>query len=310
MARPRVSRHFGMMPRLGSSRKLIATAPLLPLLVACSIGRPSERSISQIIETSSKFRTPHVVYVPKQLVLIPRVVGTADGASVSGMMNAAYRSPSLDPAAIAHIDGTVALMRAAGFVSVFDASNAVTISQAALQNALIEENGQMSIYAGDRPRTFDLYGHVITVQRRDLPADVAKFWRDDEDGPPDDDYYHGFTGIRATPGWRVEVARRALVRIDEILDETSINDPVAKGELLVKFTYRWEPTESGEVFVPGTDANKALPDYFRYLSSLGGGAMREREVHAHLVLKKTDKGWKIARMAAGWMDFGGPDASL
>lgn len=262
-----------------------------------------------MIEASSKFRAPALAYVPKQIVLMPAVVATPQGERASGMMYAAYRKPSLEAEDFAHIDGTVAILQRAGLLSVVDASNAMTFTRPPDRNALLESDGHMSVYAGDGVKSYDMYGHVITVQKK-VSGDAASDWHDDEDGPDDDNYYKGFTGIRTTPGWRVEIARREFVRVDEILDETSINDPVAHDELLVKFTYRWTPTASGEGFVPGTEANAALPVYIRQSSALGGGALREQEVHAHLVLKKTDKGWKPARLAAGWKDFGGPNARL
>jgi len=275
--------------------------------VACG-GAPSARKIQEMITSSPKFQAPLVAYIPRRITLIPQAVGLPNGGETVSGYNPYFRTLEVGQNNVAKISAPLAVLWAAGAVDVADAATVrtMTTNPAAPAQEAVDEDGRLyTLRRAQSATTFDAYGHVLTVRRRD---EASADWKEDTKGPPTPPnvWYREST----TPGWVVTVARRRFVRIDTILDQSSINEQVAPGELLVQFTYTWDPTPAGEPFVPGTDSYDELPESLRYVSTFEGGPLRSREQRAHLVLRPDGMGWRVARMGRDWRDAGGVNGPM
>ena len=255
-----------------------------------------------MIISSPRFKAPLVAYIPRQIRLMPRTVDLPNGGESVNGYNPYFRTLQVDNDNVAKISAPVAVLWAAGAVDVADAATVRTLTTkpaTPAQEAVDEDGRSYVVERAHSASTLDAYGHVLTVRRRGEPS---ADWVEDDKGPPTppNQWYREST----TPGWVVTVAHRRFVRIDTILDQSSINERVAPGELLVQFTYTWDPTPAGEAFVPGTDAYDELPESLRYISTFEGGPLRSREQRAHLVLRPDGLGWKVMRIGRDWRDAG------
>jgi hypothetical protein len=299
-----------MLPKLSCRGFSLVALPLLALTAACG-GRPSKKAIKEMIASSSKFQAPLTVYVPQRITLIPQVVALPNGGESVSSYNPDSRSLRMDANNVGRLSAPLAVLWAAGVVDVSDAASVRTLTTKPATPAVetVDEDGTSRVVErAHSASTFDAYGHVLTVTRREDAAANGPEWKKDDEGPanPPNAWYRQAT----TPGWVLTVAHRRFVRIDTILDETSINEHVDPGELLVQFTYAWDPTQPGEAFVPGTDAYDELPESVKYIEPFSGGPLRSREQAAHLVLRRSGMGWAIARIGRDWRDAGGVNGPM
>ena len=288
-------------------RVFIAVCTGALLTSACG-GPPSKQTIQKMITSSPKFQAPLLAYIPSRITLIPRAVGLPNGGETVAGYNPYFRTLDVDQNNVAKISPSLAVLWAAGVVDVADAATVRTMTTAPATPAkeAVDEDGRSYVVEREKSAsTFDAVGHILTVRRL---GEASADWVKDDKGPPTppNQWYREST----TPGWVVTVARRRFVRIDTILDQNSINEHVDPGELLVQFTYTWDPTPAGEPFVPGTDAYDELPESLRYISVFDGGPLRSREQAAHLVLRPDGLGWKVARMGRDWRDAGGVNGPM
>ena len=289
-----------------SERVTIACA-MLALVTACG-GRPTNEKIGDMIVSSPRFQAPLTAYVPRRIRLVPQAVSLPNGGETVDAYNPYFRTLKVDAYSVAHLSAPAAVLWAAGVVDVADAASVRTLTTKPATPATesVDEEGRSYVVEpAHDAHTFDAYSHVLTVRRRD---NGNTDWVEDKVGPqnPPNRWYREST----TPGWVVTLAHRRFVRIDTILDNTSVNEEVAPDELLVQFTYAWDPTPTGQAFVPGSDAYEDLPESVKYYDPLEGGPLRFREQHAHLVLKRTTFGWEVARIGRDWRDAGGVNGPM
>lgn len=66
--------------------------------------------------------------------------------------------------------------------------------------------------------------------------------------------------IRKTPGWRVTLGRREIVKVTEILDSSSPNaDRLSPGYVQASIVFKWIPTDIGKLFDQGSFGFDDLP---------------------------------------------------
>lgn len=98
------------------------------------------------------------------------------------------------------------------------------------------------------------YIHILTV----TPANSVSpelFVESDEPGT-DQSWSH----VRRTPGWRVTLGRRELVKVGQVIDSSSpIAEKLSPGYVLANFDFHWIPTEIGKLFDQGSLAFDDLP---------------------------------------------------
>ena len=151
-------------------------------------------------------------FVEPKTVVIPRRVEATTDASVGG--------GTLDDRQIAKIDPVLAIMHANKLVVIQD------------------------VYGPDGGEGG--YMHILTIS----PAGTASPDLFTETNEPGTD--PAWNAARKTPGWRVTLGRRELVRVGRVIDSSSpVAERLSPGYVLAEFEFRWIPTEVGSLFDQG-----------------------------------------------------------
>jgi hypothetical protein len=91
------------------------------------------------------------------------------------------------------------------------------------------------------------YVHIISV----APASTASPELFVETNEPGQD--PAWNAARKTPGWRVTLGRRELVKVGQIIDSSSpVADKLSPGYVLAQLQFRWIPSEIGKLFDQGS----------------------------------------------------------
>lgn len=114
----------------------------------------------------------------------------------------------------------------------------------------LEQRGAVRLtdYPRVAPGTVEEYDHFIYVAPTAEALATGDFI-DDEDPPT----VAPFLRISKTPGWRVALARREVVRTTKIVDHSEATETVPFGSAHVHFEFRWRPTSTGDTFDQGRD---------------------------------------------------------
>lgn len=193
-------------------------------------------------------------FVEPKMVVIPRRIEARTPPTFGG--------GALDDRQLATIDPVVGILHANKMVNVQD------------------------VYGPD-PGTGG-YSHIITV----TPASDAApdlFTETDEPGT-DPTWQH----IRKTPGWRVTLGRRELVRVWQVNDASSPNEKLSPGYVIARFDFHWIPTDIGKLFDQGDISFDDLPRDLQ-VASVNAGDLDTRKTYAGQAwLTRDNTGeWKV-----------------
>jgi hypothetical protein len=272
-----------------------------------------------VIESAPVFKTPKVVYVPRQ-VAIP--------ANGLGNSMAARQGEALTLIEIASVDPVVAVLRARDWVTIEDFVSAVPGSEvepapplpdtAAASDSTKEPNDSTraakdslkasrdsvkrkppAVQRLDQPHTSpppmpplaQQWQHTIRVtpasplQSGDLAAD------DGEDTPEPRITYSGLPVAR-TPGWTLAIGGREIVRILDVRSYSPTRGEPA-GEVQVDFVWRWHPTKVGDPFDTESAEFQSLPREVQQAALTGAITMDGTMRWSRATLARDGKAWKV-----------------
>jgi hypothetical protein len=128
------------------------------------------------------------------------------------------------------------------------------------------------------------YLHILTIwPAADQPADLFIETDQPYGGPM------GWASIRKTPGWHLNVGRREVVTVWQILDPNSPNaERLAPGYVQVEFGFRWIPTEIGKLFDQGAIGFDDLPNDLQRAAAQAA-ALNSRETYGGRAWMTRDK---------------------
>lgn len=169
-------------------------------------------------------------FIEPKTILVPRRIEAPTAAEIGG--------GALDDSQLAKIDAVVAILHANRLVDVQD------------------------VYG---PNGDGGYLHIITVQPS--PGASAALFAETEETTSDPLW----SRVRRTAGWRVTLAERKITGISDILDSNSpAADRLSPGYVLVRFEFRWMPTEVGKLFDQGAPEFDDLSRELRYATVYAG----------------------------------------
>jgi hypothetical protein len=189
-----------------------------------------------------------------KMVTIPRRIDAQTPAEIGG--------GALDDQQLAKIDPVVAILHANKLVDVQD------------------------IY-GPEPGTGG-YSHIISI----APASGSApdlFVETDEPGTDPT-----WQKIRKTPGWRVTLGRRELIRVWQVNDATSPNERLSPGYVLARFDFHWIPTDIGKLFDQAALSFDDMPPNLQHASLQAGGLDSHASYAGQAVLTRDKNGgWRV-----------------
>ena len=193
-------------------------------------------------------------FVEPKMVVIPRRIEARTPPTFGG--------GALDDRQLATIDPVVGILHANKMVNVQD------------------------VYGPD-PGTGG-YTHIISV----TPAgDASPELFTETDEPGSDPTWQR---VQKTPGWRVTLGRRELVRVWQVNDASSPNEKLAPGYVIARFDFRWIPTDVGKLFDQGDIGFDELPRDLQ-VASVNAGDLDTRKTYAGQAWLTRDKNgdWKV-----------------
>ena len=238
-------------------RRLLARSLLAPLLLLplLSCGYPVP-SPKAVAAALAKSST----FMEPKTVVIPRRVEAHTRPEAGGGV--------LDDRQIAKIDPVLAIMHANKLVDIQD------------------------VYGPDGGAGG--YFHILTV----APASSAspELFIETTEGPNDGKWGDPrWNGAKKTPGWRVTLGRRELIRVGRVIDSSSpVADKLSPGYVLAEFDFHWIPTEVGGLFDQGALGFDELPPDLQH-ATIDAGDLDTRATYAARAYMTRDKEgeWKV-----------------
>lgn len=92
------------------------------------------------------------------------------------------------------------------------------------------------------------YVHILTV----MPSSSASpdLFTETDEAPSGPNW--SWASVKKTPGWRVTLGRREVMKVWQVLDSSSPDaEKLAPGYVLARFDFHWIPTEIGNLFDQG-----------------------------------------------------------
>ena len=90
------------------------------------------------------------------------------------------------------------------------------------------------------------YFHILTVTPASGVSPELFVESEEPGGDP------SWSRVKKTPGWRVTLGRRELIKVWQVIDSSSpMADKLSPGYVLASFDFRWIPTEIGKLFDQG-----------------------------------------------------------
>jgi hypothetical protein len=179
-------------------------------------------------------------FVEPKTVLIPRRIEARTDATFGG--------GALDDGQLIKVDPVLAILHANRVVQIQD------------------------VYAPDGGRGG--YYHILTVSPG---SDVSPDLFVESDEPPSGPTW---SQIKKTPGWRVTLGRREIIKVWQVIDSSSpMADKLSPGYVLASFDFHWIPTEIGKLFDQGTLAFDELPRELQ-LATISAGDLDSRASYA------------------------------
>jgi hypothetical protein len=305
---------------------------LLALVLASACGGPriSKQKATAILEASTAFKSPKVVYIPRVLAI------PADGIVSS---TATREGEALNIIQIASVDPVVAVLRARDRVGIEDFVSAVPGSNLLAPPPKPKED-TTAADSTDSPNDSTQSAKDSTKSRRDTtkaPGDsvkhhvakptprlddprtspppeppLAQAWvhtlrvtprpellsdelapDDGDDNPESPRVTYNTRPVGRTPGWTLAVGTREMIRILEIGSYTPARgDP--PGEARVDFLWRWRPTKPGAPFDTESAEYQSLPGEVQQTAIVGGVTLdtsNPRSSRAYLA--RDGAGWKV-----------------
>lgn len=303
----------------------------LALVVATACGGPRipKQKATAIIEASTAYKSPKLVYVPR-VVAIP-----ADGIASS---TATREGEALTIIQIASVDPVVAVLRARDrvgiedFVSALPGSNLLappkpkvdsTVTDSAkspndstrLANDSTRPRGDTTKVRDDStrhhiakppPRLNDpttspppepplaqAWVHTLRVTPRPTLETDELSPDDGDDNPESPRVSYNTRAVGRTPGWALAIGSREMIRILEIGAYTPTRgDP--PGELRVDFLWHWRPTKPGAPFDAESAEYQSLPGEVQQAAIVGGVTLDTSTPHwSRAYLARDGTGWKV-----------------
>jgi len=303
---------------LSEAKDLLFSAFLLGV-AACGGPRISKQNATAIVEASTAFKSPKLVYLPR-VMAIP-----ADGILSS---TATREGEALNITQIASVDPVVAVLRARDRVTIEDFVSAVpgsdllpakpradttsTDSTKAANDSVRLTTDSTKRRDSTKARDDSAKHHVaVPPPRLDGPRSspppappLAQAWvhtlrvtprpqlesdelapDDGDDNPENPRVAYSTRPIGRTPGWTLAVGSREMIRILEIGSYTPTRgDP--PGEARVDFIWRWRPTKPGAPFDRESAEYQSLP-----------GEVQQAAIDGAITLDTSNPHWSRAYLA-------------
>ena len=295
---------------------------LLVLLAACGGPRISKQKAAAILEASSSYKAPRVVYVPRVLAI------PADGIVSS---NATRQGEALTIVQIASVDPVVAVLRARDRVGIEDFVSAVPgsnlLAPPPLSHDTTATDTSKSVKdstrsAGDSSKAHDdstkhhlakppprlndpttspppspplaqAWVHTLRVTPRpELQSDELQP-DDGDDNPESPRVNYNTRPVGRTPGWTLAVGSREMIRVLEIA-RYSPNRGDPPGEARVDFVWHWRPTKPGAPFDTESAEYQSLPAEVQQTAIMGGVTLDTSNPQwSRAFLARDGAGWKV-----------------
>jgi hypothetical protein len=194
-------------------------------------------------------------FVEPKTVLIPRRVEARTDATFGG--------GSLDDRQLAKLDPVLGILHANRMVDI--------------QDVYSPDGGTGGYY------------HILTVTpSSDASSDLFVESDEPASGP-------SWSPIRKTPGWRVTLGRREVIKVWQVIDSSSpMADKLSPGYVLASFDFHWIPTEIGKLFDQGSLAFDDLPRELQ-AATISAGDLDSRASYAARAWLTRDKtgAWRV-----------------
>ncbi len=293
----------------------------LVLVSACGGPRISKQKATAILEASTAFKSPKVVYIPRVLAI------PADGIVSS---TATREGEALNITQIASVDPVVAMLRARDLVGIEDFVSAVPGSnllapppkprrdttatdstdspndstRSAKDSTKASGDSAKHHVAKPPPRLDDprtspppepplaqAWVHTLRVTPRPALESDELTPDDGDDNPESPRVTYSTRPAGRTPGWTLAVGTREMIRILEIGSYTPTRTGPS-GEARVDFLWRWRPTKPGAPFDTESAEYQSLP-----------GEVQQAAIEGGVTLDTSSPRWSrayLARDGAGW----------
>ena len=196
---------------------------------------PSIEAATTLIAADEHFKAPRFAAIPRRLYVNP---GFIPGEFAE--------AESYTQAEVAFISPIVGALIARQLVDISDYASPADTLHPPHYNQAVTDSYRMD------PRTPPGYAHTLYVSPRPALLAMNGFEADEESEANSENA--GTIDITITPGWRLPVATRELLRVVGVASPTRI-----ESRFHASFCWRWKATRDGEVFDVGSDAYDALP---------------------------------------------------
>ena len=286
----------------------------LAAVTACDpASRLGKKRAAETILASASFKAPKLAHLPRVLSV---QVGSAIPGSVASISSHAGELFNLDQ--IAALDAAVAVLQARGRVQVEDFMNPVqqVVTAPITQPEPPPPPPTAGDSAGSRDSTArrDSAGRAATPLPPPPPAPVIEDWvhtlritprqqletdllsvDDDDDAEPDPTPTNpAFSNFGRTPGWKLAIGTRELVKILDIRSAKDEGVQAEGGEAVVDFLWRWRATAAGDAFDTQAPEFQSLPESVRRAAGASGLRMDTAQPQwSRATLRSTPKGWEV-----------------
>lgn len=304
----------------------------LAFATACGGPRIPKEKATAIIESSSAYKAPRLVYLPRVLAI------PADGIASS---MATREGEALTIVQMAAVDPVVAVLRARDrvgvedFVSALPGSNLLappkpkedttaTDSTKApndstrLANDSTNPRGDTTSARNDStrhhiakppPRLNDpttspppepplaqAWVHTLRVTPRPALATDELAPDDGDDNPESPRVTYNTRPVGRIPGWTLAIGSREMIRILEIGSYTPRRgDP--PGEARVDFLWHWRPTKAGAPFDTESAEYESLPGEVQQAAIVGSVTLDTSTPHwSRAYLERDGRGWRVTNV--------------
>ena len=291
------------------------------LAAACGGPRIPRQTAATVIESASAFKTPKVVYLPRQ-VAIP--------ANGLGNSLAARQGEALTLIEIASVDPVVGVLRARDWVTIEDFVSAVPGSVVEMPPAPVADSTKPDSSKApndstkapkdstkpdqeppkrpppkatlDQPHTSpppapplaQQWVHTLRVTPRPnlQSSDLAP---DDGEDTQDPRITYGGLPVARTPGWTLAIGAREFIRVLNVLAYSPAHGEPA-GEAQVDFLWHWRPTKVGDPFDTESAEFESLPREVQQAALTGSITMDGSTHWSRATLARDGKAWKVTHV--------------
>lgn len=305
--------------RIRHRHSLFAVFGTLVLAMAAACDPAShigKKRAADAILASPSFKAPKVAHVPRILSV---QVGSAIPGSVAATASHAGELFNLDQ--IATLDAAVAVLQARGRVQVEDFMNPVQqpMSPPVMQpeplppppvadsastrdssqgDAAAQRDSAVRLAAALPPApapVIEDWVHTLRITPRpQLETDLLSADDDDDAESTPTPANPSFSHLGRTPGWKLAIGTRELVKILDIRGAKDDGVQAEEGEAVVDFLWRWRATPAGDAFDAQAPEFQSLPESVRRAAGASGLRMDTAQPQwSRATLRHTPSGWEV-----------------